>query len=107
VSQSQLPYCATYGPRLLAGPPGEGLTRAQAGLIAAARIADVPSEVLGARVGLCAHSLRRRQRAERALARAVTLADGRAPAAPGRAAVPGRRALPATTAGDADASRTG
>jgi len=49
------------------------LTVEQARLIGASRLADVPWEVLGAQAGLGAHSLRRRrQRAERALALAVT-----------------------------------
>jgi hypothetical protein len=54
---------------------GGHLTAGQARLIAESRLADVPCEVLGARVGLHAHSLRRRrQRAERALAVAVAVA---------------------------------
>jgi hypothetical protein len=54
---------------------GRHLTGDQARLIAATRIADVSSEALGARAGLCAHSMRRRrQRAERALALAAACA---------------------------------
>jgi DNA-directed RNA polymerase specialized sigma24 family protein len=57
------------------------LSAEQARLIAASRVADVSCEELGAQVGLCAHSLRRRrQRAERALARAVAARDGSASA---------------------------
>jgi hypothetical protein len=58
------------------------LTVDQARLIGASRLADVPCEVLGEQVGLGAHSLRRRrQRAERALALAIT-GQVRAPAGP-------------------------
>jgi len=54
---------------------GGHLTVGQARLIAESRLADVPCDVLGARAGLHAHSLRRRrQRAERALAVAVAVA---------------------------------
>jgi len=52
---------------------GGHLTPAQAWLIGQSRIADLPCEALGERVGLGAHSLRRRrQRAEQALGRAAT-----------------------------------
>jgi len=55
---------------------GGHLTAEQGRLIAASRVADVPCEELGEQEGLCAHSLRRRrQRAERTLARAVAERD--------------------------------
>lgn len=56
---------------------GGHLSAEQARLIAASRVADVPCEELGAQVGLCAHSLRRRrQRAESLLKERIRALGG-------------------------------
>jgi hypothetical protein len=96
VAGAQLPAveaAPTAGEELLAllrwATSTGALTAEQARLIGASRLADVPSEVLGEQVGLGAHSLRRRrQRAERALALAVTgpAAVAATPARPARLA---------------------